>query len=169
MLTVNDVLPEFSITGVKPYFNEPLENNMSAFDELNQHSFSGQWKIIYFYPKDFTFICPQEIIAFAKLLQEFEERNTIVLGGNQDNEYCKLAWRREHKELNNLNHWQFADCKGSLIDALGIRDIHTGVPLRATFIVNPDNLISHVSVNPISAGRNPIDILKTLDILQVSY
>lgn len=166
MLGIGDQLPEFSVTGVKPGFNYHDENGESAFDTLTQNSFHGNWKIIYFYPKDFTFVCPTEITEFANLNEEFEDRDAVLMGGSTDNEFCKLAWRRDHPDLSRLNHWSFADIKGQLVDSLGIRERNEGVALRATFVVDPHNVIQHVSVNPDSVGRSPREILRVLDALQ---
>jgi len=166
MLGIGDKLPEFEITGVKPGFNVHEESGESAFEAVTQDSFEGKWKVIFFYPKDFTFVCPTEIVEFAKLNEEFSDRDAIVLGGSSDNEFSKLAWRREHSDLNKLNQWGFADTKGDLIDGLGIRDKDAGVCLRATFIVDPHNVIQHVSVNGLNVGRNPKETLRILDALQ---
>lgn len=166
MLGIGDKLPEFSVTGVKPGFNAHEENGQSAFETITQDSFSGKWKVIFFYPKDFTFVCPTEIVEFAKLNDEFSDRDCVVLGGSTDNEFCKLAWRREHKDLNALNQWSFADTNGSLVDGLGIRDAQEGVALRATFIVDPHNVIQQVTVNSLNVGRNPKETLRLLDALQ---
>ena len=166
MLGIGDQLPEFTITGVKPGFNAHEENGESAFEEITEKSFDGKWKVFFFYPKDFTFICPTEIVEFAKLDGEFSDRDCVVLGGSSDNEFCKLAWRREHADLNKLNQWSFADTTGTLIDGLGIRDIGAGVALRATYIVDPHNVIQHVSVNGLNVGRNPKETLRILDALQ---
>ena len=166
MLGIGDKLPEFSITGVKPKFMKHEENGQSAFEAINEKSFEGKWKVFFFYPKDFTFVCPTEIAEFAKLNSEFSDRDCVVLGGSTDNEFCKLAWRREHKDLANLAQWSFADTNGSLVDGLGVRDAKAGVALRATFIVDPDNVIQHVSVNGLSVGRNPKETLRILDALQ---
>jgi alkyl hydroperoxide reductase subunit AhpC len=165
MLGVGEKLPDFEITGVKPKFNAHEEDGVSAFESVDQDSFEGQWKVIFFYPKDFTFVCPTEIVAFANIADEFSERNAVVLGGSADNEFCKLAWRREHPDLDRLDMWQFADTTGSLIDALGIRS-DAGVPYRATFIVDPEGVIQHVYVNNLNVGRNPQDTLRVLDGLQ---
>ncbi|WP_375214508.1 redoxin domain-containing protein, partial [Aquabacterium sp.] len=116
MKTVGDKLEAFHVVGVKPGFNNHEENGQSAFEDITEKSFEGKWKVIYFYPKDFTFVCPTEIVAFAKLNGDFADRDAIVLGGSTDNEFVKLAWRREHKDLNKLNQWQFADVTGSLVD-----------------------------------------------------
>jgi len=166
MKTVGDKLEPFKVAGVKPGFNHHEENGVSAFEEITESSFPGKWKVIYFYPKDFTFVCPTEIVGFNKLAKDFEDRDAVLLGGSVDNEFCKLAWRREHPDLNKLGHYQFGDTTGSLVDQLGVRDKAAGVALRATFIVDPDNVIQHVSVNNLNVGRNPEEVLRLLDGLQ---
>ncbi|MDR1487166.1 MAG: peroxiredoxin [Deltaproteobacteria bacterium] len=166
MKTVGDKLESFSVIGVKPGFNDPTENGDSAFETITETSFPGKWKIIYFYPKDFTFICPTEIVGYNKLVKDFEARDAVLLGGSIDNEFVKLAWRRDHKDLNRLTNWSFSDVKGSLIDQLGIRDKDAGVALRATFIIDPLNTIRHVTVNPLNIGRSPGETLRILDALQ---
>lgn len=168
MKTVGDTLEAFSVVGVKPKFNHHEENGVSAFEEITEASFEGKWKVIYFYPKDFTFVCPTEIVAFDKIASQFSERNAVLMGGSSDNEFCKLAWRREHKDLNQLGHYQFADVTGSLIDQLGVRHQSAGVALRATFIIDPENVIQHVSVNGLNVGRNPEEILRILDACQTN-
>ncbi|MCC7005519.1 MAG: peroxiredoxin [Ottowia sp.] len=168
MKTVGQKIEAFHIVGVKPGFNQHEENGQSAFEQITERSFPGQWKVLYFYPKDFTFVCPTEIVAFAQLNKEFVARNAVVLGGSTDNEFVKLAWRREHKDLNKLCQWQFADVMGSLVDQLGVRDITAGVALRATFIIDPDNIIQHVSVNNLNVGRSPEEVLRILDGLQTA-
>jgi peroxiredoxin (alkyl hydroperoxide reductase subunit C) len=166
MLGIGDKLPEFSVMGVKPGFMAHEENGESAFQEITQDSFEGKWKVIFYYPKDFTFVCPTEIVEFAKLNEEFADRDAIVMGGSTDNEFCKLAWRREHADLAKLNQWSFADTTGQLLDGLGVRHKEAGVALRATFIVDPHNEIQQVSVNSLNVGRNPKEILRLLDALQ---
>ncbi len=166
MKTVGQKIEAFAVTGVKPGFNQHEEQGVSAFEPVTEKSFPGKWKVIYFYPKDFTFVCPTEIVGFAKLARDFADRDAVVLGGSTDNEFAKLGWRRDHADLKSLNHWQFADVTGSLVDQLGVRDPDEGVALRATFVVDPDNVIQHVSVNNLNVGRNPEEILRILDGLQ---
>jgi alkyl hydroperoxide reductase subunit AhpC len=165
MLGIGDTLPAFEVTGVKPGFHNHEENGESAFETLRRDSFPGQWRVIFFYPKDFTFVCPTEIIGFARLASEFASRNAVVLGGSTDNEYCKRAWRREHPNLGGLPIWQFADTSGSLVDGLGVRS-QPGVPYRCTFLVDPSHVIQHVYANNLNVGRNPRDTLRVLDALQ---
>ena len=166
MLTIGDTLPNFSVVAAKPGFNMPEENGESAFETITQDSFEGKWKVIFFYPKDFTFVCPTEIVEFAKLNGDFADRDAVVMGGSTDNEFVKLAWRREHPDLKSLNQYSFADSAGELVDGLGIRDKAENVALRATFIVDPHNVIQHVSVNALNVGRSPAEVLRILDGLQ---
>lgn len=165
MLGIGQKLPEFKVVGVKPEFMEHEEKGVSAFEDITRDSFPGKWKVIYFYPKDFTFVCPTEIAEFGRLTKEFADRDAVVLGGSTDNEFVKLAWRRTHRDLARLPHWQFADTNGSLVDGLGVRS-EDGVALRATFLVDPNNVIQHVYVTNLNVGRNPQDTLRVLDALQ---
>lgn len=165
MLKIGDQVPEFCVTGVKPGFNAHEEFGESAFETITGSSFPGKWKVIFFYPKDFTFVCPTEIAEFGRLASDFTERQCVVLGGSTDNEFVKLAWRRDHKDLKSLPIWQFADTNGSLIDGLGVRG-PDGVAHRATFILDPDNVIQHVYATSSKVGRNPQDTLRVLDALQ---
>lgn len=165
MLGIGSQLPRFEITGVKPGFQAQEEGGQSAFETLTEASFPGKWKIIFFYPKDFTFVCPTEIAEFARLSKEFADRDAVVLGGSTDNEFCKLAWRRSHLDLHKLPIWQFADTKGTLVDGLGVRSPE-GVAYRYTFIVDPQNTIQHVYATNLSVGRSPKDTLRVLDALQ---
>jgi peroxiredoxin (alkyl hydroperoxide reductase subunit C) len=165
MKGIGETLPAFEVTGVKPVFMSHEENGQSAFETITEKSFPGKWKVIYFYPKDFTFVCPTEIAEFGRLTKEFADRDCIVIGGSTDNEFVKLAWRRDHKDLAKLPHWQFADTNGSLVDGLGVRS-PDGVAYRATFLVDPNNVIQHVYVTNLNVGRNPQDTLRVLDALQ---
>ena len=165
MLGIGDKLPDFEVVGVKPGFNAHEENGESAFEPITQDSFDGKWKVIVFYPKDFTFVCPTEIVAFDNLAEEFADRDAIVMTGSTDNEFCKLAWRREHPDLDKLGHWQFADTTGSLVDSLGIRSPE-GVAYRYTYIVDDEGTIQHVYATNLNVGRNPEDTLRVLDALQ---
>ena len=165
MLGIGDKMPQFQMVAVKPGFMNHEENGVSAFETITENSFEGKWKVIYFYPKDFTFVCPTEIVEFAKLNADFADRDCVVLGGSTDNEFCKLAWRRDHKDLAKLDQWSFADTTGQLVDGFGIREA-SGVALRATFIVDPHNVIQHVTVNTLNVGRNPKEVLRVLDALQ---
>ena len=160
MINLNTSLPVFNLIGVKPGFNYPEENGQSAFFDFSEKSFQGKWKVIYYYPKDFTFVCPTEITEFAALQSKFAEKNAILIGGSTDNEFCKLAWRREHPKLDKLNHYSFADPTGKLANDLGVLS-NAGVALRATFIVDPESLISAYIINKFQIRFQYIDRIRT--------
>jgi peroxiredoxin (alkyl hydroperoxide reductase subunit C) len=166
MIGVGEKLPNFKVVGVKPGFEKHEENGASAFEAITPESFPGKWKVIFFYPKDFTFVCPTEIAEFSRLNREFEDRDAVVLGGSTDNEFSKLAWRREHPDLHKLPMWQFGDNGGRFARALGVLDENEGVALRATFLVDPHNVVQHVTVNGLNVGRSPQETLRVLDGLQ---
>ena len=160
MLTVGDKFPAFNLKGV-------VSNDIqTAFKDFSDKAETGKWKIVFFWPKDFTFVCPTEIAAFGKLNGEFADRDTVVYGVSTDSEYVHLAWRRDHEDLHNLPFAMLADIKRELSAELGILDKAEGVALRATFIVDPEGIIRFVSVNDLSVGRNPQEVLRVLDALQ---
>ncbi len=160
MLGVGEKFPEFSL---KATVSTDLKN---AFKDIDQDSYSGKWKVYFFWPKDFTFVCPTEIAAFGKLNREFSDRDAQVLGGSTDSEFVHLAWRQNHEDLKNLPFPMLADIKRELCEELGILDPKEGVAQRATFVVDPDNVIRFVSVNDLAVGRNPEEVLRVLDALQ---
>lgn len=163
MKTVGDKLDAFVVTGVKP--GQPED----AFFDITEKSFEGKWKVIVYYPKDFTFVCPTEIVAYDKLTGDFADRDAVLLTGSTDNEFCKVAWQRAHSDLVKITHNQFADTQRgelSLIEQLGVFYAPAGAALRATFIVDPDNVIQHVTVNNLNVGRSPEETLRVLDSLQ---
>jgi len=163
MKTIGDKLTHFVVTGVKP--GQPED----VFFNIDETSFEGKWKVIAFYPKDFTFVCPTEIVAYDKLNQDFIDRDAVLLTGSTDNEFCKIAWQKSHPDLVKITHNQFADTQRgelSLAEQLGVFYAPAGAALRATFIVDPQNVIQHVTVNNLDVGRSPEETLRILDALQ---
>ena len=166
MIGVGQQLPQFKIVGVKPGFMRHEEGGQSAFETITAESFPGQWKVIFFYPKDFTFVCPTEIAAFGKLDKEFKARDAQLLGASIDSEFVHLAWRQAKDELKNLPFPMLADIKRELSTSLGILDPQEGVAQRATFIVDPQGVIRFVYVTDLNVGRSPEEVLRVLDALQ---
>ncbi len=138
----------------------------NAFKEITNNDFEGKWKVYFFWPKDFTFVCPTEIAAFGKANKEFADRDAQVLGGSTDSEFVHHAWRTHHPDLKDLPFPMLADVKHELTTALGILDPGAGVAQRATFIVDPQGVIRFVMVTDLSVGRNPQEVLRVLDALQ---
>jgi peroxiredoxin (alkyl hydroperoxide reductase subunit C) len=160
MIGIGQRFPEFSLTGVVA--NEAGR----AFQSFTHESFPGKWRVAFFWPKDFTFVCPTEIAAFGALEKEFRARDAQLLGVSIDSEYVHLAWRRDKDELRNLPFPMLADIKRGLSGALGILDPAAGVAQRATYIVDPQGLIRFVYVTDLSVGRSPEEVLRVLDALQ---
>lgn len=161
MKTVGDTVESFVVTGVNP--------GSDQFFDITEKSFEGKWKVVVFYPKDFTFVCPTEIVAYDKLFQDFADRDAVLLTGSTDNEFCKLAWQAAHEDLKKIRHIQFADTtrgETSLCEQLGVFFKPAAAALRATFIIDPANVIQHVTVNNLDVGRSPEETLRILDALQ---
>ena len=160
MLTVGNRMPQFDVPAVVSADPE------RAFERITSSDNPGKWKIVFFWPKDFTFVCPTEIAAFGKLNPDFNDRDAVIYGVSTDSEYVHLAWRRSHADLKDLPFPMLADIKRELATAFGVLDAKEGVALRATFIVDPDNTIQHVTVNNLNVGRSPEETLRILDGLQ---
>lgn len=165
MLGVGEKFPEFKVKATSPQKLSEI-NIDNVFIDVDNKSYEGKWLVVFFYPKDFTFVCPTEIAAFGDLIEEFEDRDTQVLGGSTDSEFVHWAWRKHQSELTDLPFPLLADVKRELTQDLGILDKAEGVAQRATFIVDPDGIIRHVSVNDLNVGRNPKETLRVLDALQ---
>jgi lipoyl-dependent peroxiredoxin subunit C len=160
MLSVGDKFPEFNLKAVVS-----MEKG-KEFADLTRDTNKGKWQVIFFWPMDFTFICPTEIADFGRRNKDFKERDAVVLGVSTDTHWVHLAWRREHKDLRDLPYPMLADTKRELSSALGILHKQEGVPLRATYIVDPDGIVRWVNVSDLSVGRNTEEVIRVLDALQ---
>ena len=160
MLTVGDKFPSFDLNAVVDI--DPAK----AFERITDQSNKGKWKIVFFWPKDFTFVCPTEIAAFGKLNGDFNDRDAVVYGASIDSEFVHLAWRQNHADLKDLPVAMLADIKRELSNALGILDKNEGVAMRATYVVDPDGIIRFASVTDLNVGRNTQEVLRVLDALQ---
>jgi lipoyl-dependent peroxiredoxin subunit C len=147
MLGVGEKFPDFKVTATVS-----LEKG-KEFKELTNENFPGKWKIYFFWPKDFTFVCPTEIAAFGKLNKEFKDRDAQLLGGSTDSEFVHHAWRTHHEDLRDLPFPMLADIKRDLTGQLGIIDENAGVAQRATYIVDPEGVIRFAYVTDLSVGR----------------
>lgn len=160
MLGIGKKFPQFKLKAT-------VSSDMkTAFQEVTNDTYKGKWLVVFFYPKDFTFVCPTEIKGFGDLNGQFKERDAQVLTGSVDSEFVHLAWRQNHQDLKNLPFPMLSDIKRELSTSLGILDENEGVSQRATYIVDPDGIIRFVYVTDLSVGRNPKEVLRVLDGLQ---
>src|SRR3954468_9759820 len=160
MIGVGEKFPTYSLAATVS------RDIKSAFKTITDQDYKGKWKAYFFLPKDFTFVCPTEIAAFGKMNGEFADRDAQILGGSTDSEFVHHAWRSNHPDLKDLPFPMLADVKRELCTSLGILDPHEGVAQRATFVVDPHNVIRFVAVNDLSVGRNPQEVIRVLDALQ---
>jgi lipoyl-dependent peroxiredoxin subunit C len=160
MLGVGEKFPDFKLTATMSL------KKGEEFKELTNADYEGKWKVFFFWPKDFTFVCPTEIAAFGKLNKEFTDRDAQILGGSTDSEFVHHAWRTHHADLKDLPFPMLADVKRDLTGQLGILDPEAGVDQRAAYIVDPDGVIRFAYVTDLSVGRNPQEVLRVLDALQ---
>ena len=160
MLTVGDEFPGFNLTAVNG--TDPK----AAFSPAQNTTYAGKWLVVFAWPKDFTFVCPTEIVGFSDIEREFRDRDAQLLGLSIDSEFVHLAWRQSREDLGKVSFPWLADVKRELTGALGILDKNDGVAMRATFVVDPHGIIRFASVNDMSVGRNPQEVLRVLDALQ---
>lgn len=160
MLSVGQKLPAFNLKAT-------VTNDVKdAFTDVTNATYKGKWLVLFFWPKDFTFVCPTEIAEFGKLNKDFKDRDAQVLGASTDSEFVHLAWRQHKEELNKLPFPMLADIKRELSEALGILDPVEGVAQRATFIIDPEGIIRFTMVTDLSVGRNVKEVIRVLDALQ---
>jgi alkyl hydroperoxide reductase subunit AhpC len=160
MLTIGDKFPAFALKAVVSSEKD------KEFKDVKSSDFPGQWKVVFFWPKDFTFVCPTEIAEFGKRNGDFNDRDAQVLGVSTDNEYVHLAWRKSHPDLKNLPFPMVSDLKRELSTALGVLNKDEGVANRATFIVDPQDVIRFVAVTDLNVGRSVDEVIRVLDALQ---
>ena len=154
-----------------PTFNKQAVVSLEKGKEFAQvtsedHQKADEWLVVFWWPKDFTFVCPTEIAEFNKNFTEFRDRDTQVIGASTDSEFVHLAWRNNHDDLRDLRFPMLADTSKSLAEELGILDKNEKVAYRATFIVDPQGIIRWVSVNDLNVGRNVKEVIRVLDALQ---
>ena len=160
ILGIGESFPAFDVPAVVSL--EPGQE----FRQVSQRDLAGRWSVIFFWPHDFTFVCPTEIAEFDKALPQFEDRDAQVLGASTDSHFVHLAWRQHHDDLRGLRYPMLADYRKELSEALGVLHPVERVPLRATFIVDPEGFIRWVSVNDMKVGRSVKEVLRVLDALQ---
>lgn len=163
IITVGTEFPSFKKTAVVS-----LEKG-KEFADISSESFKndeGRWTVMFWWPKDFTFVCPTEIAEFNKNYEEFRDRDAELIGASTDSEFVHLAWRNNHDDLRGLKFPMLADTSKSLAEDLGILESSEKIAYRATFIIDPDGVVRWVSVYDLNVGRNVEEVIRVLDALQ---
>ena len=138
----------------------------SEFRTVDAHELEGSWVAVFFWPQDFTFVCPTELIEFNRALREFRALGARVFGISADSHFAHLAWRKENPELRNLEFPMLADDRKEIAGELGILDPVEQVPLRATYLLDEARKIRWLCVNDLSVGRSTGEVLRVLAALQ---
>ncbi len=134
------------------------------FKEVRLSDYKGKWVVLFFYPLDFTFVCPTEIKGFSERHREFEKAGAVILGGSVDSQFSHLAWINH--ELGELNYPLFADMTKEVSRIYGVLKEDMGVALRGLFIINPEGVIQYQLVHDLSVGRSVNETLRVLKALQ---
>ena len=158
-LRVGQEAPDFTATAVFA----------QAFTTIKLSDYRGKYVVLFFYPLDFTFVCPTEIIAFSDRYEEFKTLNTEILGTSVDSEFSHLAWMQtDRKEggIGDIDYPLISDIKKEISTAYNVLDPDAGVALRGLFIIDKEGIIQHATVNNLSFGRSVDETLRTLKAIQ---
>jgi len=158
-LRVGQPAPDFTATAV--YDQE--------FKIVKMADFRGQYVVLFFYPLDFTFVCPTEVTSFSDRHEEFAALNTEVLGVSVDSEFSHLAWIQTERTAGGVGDLKYplvSDIKKEISCAYNVLDRESGVALRGLFIIDPDGIVQHIMMNNLSFGRNVDEVLRTLKAIR---
>jgi peroxiredoxin (alkyl hydroperoxide reductase subunit C) len=139
------------------------------FQTVTLSQYRGKYVVLFFYPLDFTFVCPTEITAFSDRYGDFSSRNTEVLGVSVDSQFSHLAWiqtDRKQGGIGDIAYPLVADLKKEIASAYNVLDEDAGVALRGLFIIDPDGVIQHATINNLAVGRNVDETLRVLQAFQ---
>ena len=158
-IRVGQQAPDFTATAV---FDQ-------EFQEIKLSQYRGKYVVLFFYPLDFTFVCPTEITAFSDRYGEFSSKDTEVLGVSVDSEYSHLAWLQTDREAGGLGDVAYplvSDLNKTIAKDYNVLDEEAGVAVRGLFIIDPDGVIMHATVNNLPVGRNVDETLRVLQAFQ---
>lgn len=164
IVSVGSKFPAFNKKAVVSIESGKEFANISSED----HSKDGKWMVMFWWPMDFTFVCPTEIAGFGDKIEDFKKNNAVLIGASTDSEFVHLAWRMNHPALKQLPFPMLADTSKSLAEELGILEADSKVAYRVTYIVDPKGIVRHVSVNDLSVGRNVDEVVRILEALQTN-
>jgi peroxiredoxin (alkyl hydroperoxide reductase subunit C) len=156
------------VTKEAPDFTAQAVMPDNSFAELKLSSYRGKYVVLFFYPLDFTFVCPSEIIAFDKAVSQFAEKNTQVIGVSVDSHFTHLAWKNTPRDQGGIGQVKYplvADLNKNVARDYGVL-LDNGVALRGLFLIDKEGVVRHALVNDLPLGRSVDEALRVLDALQ---
>lgn len=148
-----------------PAFEELQSYHKSEFHKVSLRDYRGKWLVLFFYPRDFTFICPTEIEEFGKMYPQFQAKNCEILGASTDSEYSHKAWYETDDRLKGVTYPIVADTTQELAEMYDVLDVD-GSAQRGTFVIDPDGILRFILVSADSVGRNIAETLRVVEALQ---
>lgn len=159
---VGQPAPDFSVQA----YDRKQDNKDNQFVDVKLSDYRGKWVCLYFYPLDFTFVCPTEIVSFDKALGEFEDRDCVLLTASTDSVYSHKGWCDSHKELGTLKHLMIGDTSHALSKAYDVLDEDKGIAYRGIYLIDPNGVLRWSAVHDLAVGRNVEEVIRVLDALQ---
>lgn len=154
--------PDFSAKA----YDRSKDGTDGQFGMVKLSELKGKWVCLYFYPLDFTFVCPTEIVSFNKAVGEFEDRNCVLLTASTDSVYSHKGWCDSHADLKGMKHLMLADTTHALSRSFGVLKEDAGIAFRGVFLIDPNGVVRWIAVHDLSVGRNVEEVLRVLDALQ---
>jgi len=136
------------------------------FKTITLHDYKGKWVVLFFYPMDFTFVCPTELVSLNEHVSDFQQKNAIVLAASTDTVHSHLGWVKADARLSNLKYPILADVTKKLSHDYGVLLEEKGIATRGTFIIDPEGIVRWVCINDLDVGRSVVEILRVIDALQ---
>lgn len=147
-------------------YDRTKDGSDNQFSDVKLSDYKGKWVCLFFYPLDFTFVCPTEIVAFNKALGEFEDRETVVLTASTDSVYSHKGWCDAHSDLGELKYLMLGDVNHQLSAAYDVLDAAKGIAYRGVYLIDPNGVLRWLAVHDLGVGRNVDEVLRVLDALQ---
>lgn len=161
-IQVGQLAPSFEIQA----YDRTKDNSDTQFKTVSLTDYKGKWICLYFYPLDFTFVCPTEIVAFNNALGEFDDRDCVLLTASTDSVYSHKGWCDSHPDLAKMKHLMLADNSHKLSRSYGVLKEDAGIAYRGIYIIDPNGILRWQAVHDLSVGRNVDEVLRVLDALQ---
>jgi alkyl hydroperoxide reductase subunit AhpC len=161
-IRVGHLAPHFEVQA----YDRTKNGTDQQFPTVKLSDFGGKWVCLFFYPLDFTFVCPTEIVAFNKALGDFTDRNCVILTASTDSVFSHKGWCDSHEDLKGLKYLMLADMTRKLSAAYDVLDEEKGLAYRGIFLIDPQGIVRWLAVHDLGVGRNVGEVIRVLDALQ---